>query len=454
MIKQGFLRGCLGLGAVLLVLLFSACDEPSDRSSDKKTFDAKAASAALVHDAYIWQRVWTSAVGQAVQEATPVVRQWRILAAQTSSKQQLRQFEPDWQVLATSGKPVLAVVRIDGQLQDFDQDEMRTQMIALYQAWLLKGAEYGVAVVGLEVDYDCGTQRLIAYAGFLQHLKKSLHAVDKGKGTLSITALPDWLNAQELEDVLAAVDYSVLQVHSVVDPAQGGLFNAQVAKHWVKAYARRSAESGQSFLVALPNYGSRVSWDRNGRITAVTSEAPIPGGGVDAQGSAQELFANPQEISNFLQQGLDYQAMPELKGVAWFRLPTAQDERSWAMPTWLAVMRGEPLRARVGVALVPSPDDAAFYRVVLQNTGEVDVVLPARVNLPKTCTYADGVRANGYTLQYDDAKGNGVKSNDTKGGAMFLQKQDQSLLKAGQQSEIGWARCPVNVNMDLPVQNF
>lgn len=457
--KKIFIPMLLTLAAIVIIVLalrfngggqyaHDACIEEENRIAAYKTTQT--------HDAYIWQRVWTPALADAVREAAPAIKQWRVLAAQASSDTQLKRFEPDWRVLAESGRPVVLVVRIDGQLHNFDQQAMLGQIGMLYIHWQERSAQHGITLTGIEIDYDCATRRLSVYADFLQRLRAHLLTLSQKtlpqdqSVQLSITALPDWLNAQELDLVLANVDHSVLQVHSVADPAQGGLFNTHAAKDWVQAYHKRCAENNKPFLMALPNYGSRVNWDRKGRIATVTSEAPVRGG-VDIQGHSQELSADPQEISSFLLQAFDYQALPQLKGVAWFRLPTAQDERVWAISTWLAVIRGESLRADVQALLTPSSEDSEFYRVMLQNNGSADAVQPARINLPTTCVYADGVQANGYTLQ-QEAYSQGDSQGNSGGDQRFFQRQDQGLLRARQSKEIGWARCEVGVEGRLEVQ--
>lgn len=450
--KKALLCGVLVLGAIAILALFLWLGQTRHgqqnilhgQIDDLSQKDIAAYRQALTHDAYIWQRVWTSALADAVQEATPAIKQWRVLAAQASSDTQLKHFEPQWVVLAQSKRPVVLVVRIDGQLQNFDQQAMLEQIGRLYTYWRDRCAEYGITIIGVEIDYDCATRRLSAYAEFLQHLRAHLFTLSQNKAVqISITALPDWLNAQELDAVLASVDYSVLQIHSVLEPAQGGLFNSRAAQKWVLAYNQRCVKKNKPFLMALPNYGSRVNWDRNGRIATVISEAPL-NGGIDIKGYSQELSADPQEIFAFLLTALNYQTLPQLKGVAWFRLPTVQDERVWAIPTWLSVIRAETLKSDVQAFLIASPQDDAFYRVILQNKGSADVVQPAHISLPSVCSYADSVRANGYSLQ---------QQTESHSNNRFFQREDQGLLRAGQSKEIGWARCEAGINLRLQLQD-
>ncbi|WP_235499676.1 DUF3142 domain-containing protein [Frateuria sp. Soil773] len=380
--------------AVLLCLVLMGCH--------------RAAPVPLPHDAYVWQRAWTPAVTDALRESGGAIHAWRVLAAQTDAAGRLRRFAPDRAALAASGKPVVLVVRIDGQLQAWDEQALLADTLALWRDW----QDGGVPLAGLEIDHDCGTARLPAYADFLARLRAALPA----QARLSITALPAWLRSPVLGRVLAAVDASVLQVHAVRDP-RAGLFDPALARQWAADYAMRS---DKPFLLALPNYGSRVSWDAEGRLASVASEAAV----LDAREDARELLAQPRQLAAFLR-ALQADPPPHLQGIAWFRLPTAQDLRAWSLPTWLAVIRGEPLRAQVDASLRRG-DAAGGYDVQLYNAGRVDAALPARVGLPAGCSLADGV--NGYRLRMD-------------GRTPALERAQPGLLRAGHRRTIGWARC-------------
>lgn len=366
--------------------------------------------APLDHDAYVWQRVWTPAVNQAIRDSAAAIHQWRVLAAQTDVHGRLQRFSPDRSALMASDRPVVLVVRIDGQLSHWDEAALLRDTLALWHDW--QGS--GVPLAGLEIDHDCASARLPAYARFLAEL----HAALPPETMLSITALPTWLSSADLPKVLAQVDQSVLQVHAVRDP-RAGLFDAALALHWVREYAGRS---DKPFRVALPDYGSRVSWDARGRLADVQSEAAT----LDFSPDAHELLAQPQVIADFIRT-LQRDPPPHLQGIAWFRLPTAQDLRAWSLPTWLAVIRGQSLHTTLQAEARRSNVSGAFD-VALQNTGAIDALLPLRVTLPRGCAMADGI--NGYRLQ----RGNRDVS---------LERVQPGLLRAHHQRTIGWLRCPI-----------
>ncbi len=366
----------------------------------------------LPQQAYIWQRQWSPAVGAAMQASDQLVGGWRVLAAELNAQRQWKIVNPDWQALKTTQHAVVMVVRLDGQTESLDA-ATHARISDLLARW----RQQDVPVAGVEIDYDCPTSQLPAYRNFLAGLRQSL---DRDT-TLSITALPTWLNSPELGKLLAVADESVLQVHAVMNPRQG-LFDAERAQAWLKAYAKQTTHP---WRVALPSYGTRVSWDDNGRISAVESERPLLASG----NAAQELTASPAVVSAFLAQ-LDKNPEPGLVGVVWFRLPTEDDVRNWSLPTWQAVLARQPLKAAVTVEAQVNTHNAqaGLHDLTLRNNGNADSALPliVRIDAASACDAADGI--NGYALEAD-AQGK------------YLRRTHDGLLRAGYQRNIGWAHC-------------
>ncbi len=391
----------LAIGLFVLSLLMS-CRQPDAR---------------FPHDAYIWQRVWTPTVTQAMHDSAGDIRTWRVLAAQTDRNGRLQVFQPERKALQASGKPVVLVVRIDGQLAHWDESALLADTRALWQDW--QGS--GVRVAGLEIDHDCSTARLAEYARYLADLRPMLNG-----SMLSITALPAWMSSADLATVLAQVDESVLQVHAVRDP-RAGMFDGVLSLQWAADYAKHS---DKPFRIALPDYGSRVSWDDQGRLASVQSEATV----LDSGDDSRELLAMPAQIADFLAQ-LRRDPPPHLVGIVWFRLPTSQDSRAWSLATWLAVIRQQPLRTAL-IAATQTSSTPGTLDLLLSNPGDVDAPLPARIMLPANCKLADGV--NGYALR---------ARRETLG----LQRLQPGLLQAHRQRVIGWARCGAT-GVELDVQ--
>ena len=366
----------------------------------------------LTHDAYVWQRLWTPAVTEALRAATPWVRAWRVLGAEVGRAGSVTLVDVDRETLVGTGKPVVLVVRITGQLADWDPGDVARRSLALLADW----QRTGLPVVALEVDHDCATKRLPAYAAFLARLRLMTDAVPV---RLAVTALPTWLKSPALLDVLASVDEAVLQVHSVSNP-RGGLFDHEQARTWVAALARTSPVA---FRVALPTYGSRVSWDVGGRVVAVESEFPL---GLEGARTL-ELGAKPQAVASLLETWRDRSPLG-LLGVAWFRLPTSDDRRAWSLGTWRAVIEGRELDGRVGAEAIAA-DTPGLFDVFVVNGGDLDAQLPQEV----TVASRDGCRAADGLRYYRVAPIGGVPR-------FLLVSPD--VLRAHRRRMIGWVRCP------------
>jgi Protein of unknown function (DUF3142) len=267
-------------------------------------------------------------------------------------------------------------------------------------------------IAGLEIDHDCGVARLDAYARFLARVRTRLDQ----KIPLSITALPAWLSASELDAVFAPTSEVVLQVHMVQNP-RAGLLDADQARQWIRGMARRT---DKPFRVALPAYGVRVTWREDGSMLAVESEEPLLAGGY----SASELIVSPESVSTLLRD-LERDPPASLIGVAWFRLPVAGDIRARSPETWRAVVLGKPLKSCI-VAHAEKSDTPGMSNIVLVNQGEVDGVLPPRIDLPPSCAIADGI--NGYTLAHSQS-------------GLSIERQQDGLLPGHQRRLIGWMRC-------------
>jgi hypothetical protein len=280
-----------------------------------------------------------------------------------------------------------------------------------------------VRAAGIEIDYDCATARLAEYARFLSMLRMRLHPAVP----LLITALPTWLSSPVVNEVFAQIDEINLQVHAVQNPHLG-LFDRQRARVWIEQLSHRTTKP---FRVALPAYGSRVSWREDGSLLAIEGEMPVLAGG----DSAVELMASPIEVAALVGD-LRENSPANLVGVVWFRLPTDDDRRAWSIATWRAVMLGKPMQSRVE-ATISHSDTPGMNTLVLTNKGDLDADLPQSVELPSSCMIGDG--ANGYRPVT---------------GAMHLtlQRQQTGLLRGHNQRIIGWMRCAPTPN-EIHVQS-
>ena len=372
-------------------LLLSGCEQPPAPSLDQQL--------------YIWQRQWTPAHEAALRQSHGDFSSLRVLALQAFPGAGWSRARIDPAMLKADGRPLIAVIRLDGQLKSLDQEEVLAQVQQVLGHWQAQG----LTPVGVEIDHDAGNARLPAYGTFLTRLRQTLPATLG----LSITALPAWLDSPALPGLLETVDSSVLQVHAVSDPRQG-LFDPKQALRWAE---RWSDITTRPFYLALPAYGVALLTPESGG-PVVESEVPI-----DRGGERRELLADPQQVAG-LTAALRAEPPKHLAGLIWFRLPLAGDRRAWSLTTLGAVARGDSLDSRLGVHL---QEQDGLYDIRLVNRGNLDSPWPQRLTL--AVGGCDGVDAlAGYTLQ------------QTPGLLTFTRIQE-GRLAAGAQRAIGWARC-------------
>ena len=321
---------------------------------------------ATEHEAYIWQRQWTPAVVAAVSLQQSVFAGWRVLGLQVIGSQKLV-IRPDLEALASSARLVRLVVRIEGARGPLAVPELMASLSPLVDEW--RGA--GLDLSGIEIDHDCATAALDDYASWLRELRGAMPRELK----LSITALPSWLDSPALEQLLAAVDDSVLQVHAVQRPDRA-LFDAARARAWTLAYAARTVHP---FALALPAYSVRVDTDAQGRVRAVDAEADIERSGA----SGRELRADPREVAKLLRELAD-DGPEHLSGYLWFRLPVAGDRRSWSGTTLAAVIGGQALEARFVVESAINAGGSATSSATVTVTPPVSTVPNAPTNTTST----------------------------------------------------------------------
>lgn len=357
-------------------------------------------------EVYVWQRQWDPALHAALAESRDFLSALRVLALQRDSRGAWTQASVDLAALAADRRPVTLVVRLDGSAPDWPGADLAARLKALLQRW----DEAGVHAA-IEIDHDCATGRLSAYAAALAALRRELP-----QRRLIITALPAWSEAPALDVLLAQADESVLQLHAVQSPA-AGLFDAALAQDWVAQWARR-VPSGKHFRVAVPAYGTRLKLDADGGIAAVESEQVLP----RRSAAARELRVDPRDVAAFLQTVRE-QPASSFAGVVWFRLPRANDRRAWALATLRAVSLQQPLQAEVGIERTLQPGGA--IDLALSNRGTLDALAP-RLRIVGDACSGDG--ANGYRLLQE--KGN-----------LYLSTATDAPLRAGGRRRIGWLRC-------------
>ncbi|MFJ2711346.1 DUF3142 domain-containing protein [Pseudomonas sp. NPDC087346] len=386
------MRFIAGVSALLVsVFLLSACEQKDAPPLDQQL--------------YVWQRQWTPAHESALKDSRTDFSTLRVLALQAFPNAGWSRARIDPALLKQDARPLIAVIRLDGQLKALDQQQVTAQILQVIAEWQAQG----LTLSGVEIDHDAGNARLPAYAEFLTHLRAALPTTLP----LSITALPAWLDSAQLPTLLATVDSSVLQVHAVSDPRRG-LFDAEQARRWATAWGKIT---DKPFYLALPAYGVALLADAEG-APVVESEVPLERGG-----KRRELLADPLQLSQ-LATALRKDPPEHLAGLIWFRLPLANDRRAWSLTTLRAVARGDALIRHLALTF---SDQNGLQDIHLSNSGNLDSAWPERITVKaQNCDGADALA--GYALQ---------QSADL----LTFTRLREGRLPAGGQRAIGWTRC-------------
>lgn len=382
--------------------------------------------AEFTHEAYVWQRAWTPAVIDAVREHGPAFDGLRVWAAEIETNGAVARWAPTRSTGRVDAdparRPSTVVIRVDGSVP-VDAERLLAVVNDVLGSFDRRQTPHPVRTV--EIDHDCATARLSAYASLLRAVRAALDDDVR----LSITALPTWISSPALDDVLATVDEVVLQVHAVDDPRTHSLFSTPRARAAVDAFAAHASEASPRlrWRVALPAYGSAVALDDKGRVIAVESEHGRRTN--TAAGNVRELWAEPADVAALLR-SLELKRPRGLAGVVWFRLPVDGDRRAWSFATLQAVRAGRDLTPRFTVEVrANGGGGGGGGDIVLVNRGEVDAIAPHRVAVDAVgIVAADGV--------------NGFAFDQTSPGFSSLRPP---RIAPGGEIVVGWVRTQLEV---------
>jgi Protein of unknown function (DUF3142) len=359
----------------------------------------------LAHEAYIWQRRWTPAVGAGMQDLRQQISAWRVLAGQ-ADEGVWRFATLDTQAIQRNHQPIRGVFRVNAARNR----ELPSDLLGQIYGWLGAMDASGIDVAGVEIDYDCSSAKLADYAHAIGQLKKRL-PVDV---ILSVTSLPSWLTTSAFADVAQATDELVLQVHAVQSPP-AALFDPAAAND---ALYQLSRQTDKPFWLALPTYQSVVSLNAEQQILGVESEINLP----NEIGSEQiTVQATPSIIQAYLR-ALRRAPPKNLRGIVWFRLGTALDRRAWPSQTLMAVIDDQKLRAKLTLISAPNGTNGSFDLLA--------------VNRGNDYSSASRWHVANAACRPTQAVGNAQYNTDT--ATFFL---DQSL-PPGASKMLGWIVCP------------
>lgn len=357
------------------------------------------------HQVYVWQRQWLPEHRESIRKTEGLISGFRVLSSQLHPRTGWVFARVDLPLLAAEGRPVVAVIRLDGALADLPINQVSLQLKRTISTWL----DAGVRLTGIEFDYDCPASALAGYRAALVRWRNAVPA----PLTLSITALPSWLDSAALDGLLAVVDQSVLQVHAVQQPTNG-LFSVEQAFAWSLRWAERSPSP---FFLALPAYGVALIHGAGG--VSVESETILHN-----NSPRDELHSDPEDVARLISK-LRSHKPKHLVGLIWFRLPLETDRRAWPWQTLAAVISERSLYSQLEILLYQKGFSGD---VSIRNTGNAPAALPDQVVLNANhCEAGDGV--SGYRYSFDGEV------------ATFRRSDSRTMLAAGKSVQIGWLNC-------------
>ncbi|MEM7681564.1 MAG: DUF3142 domain-containing protein [Planctomycetota bacterium] len=289
----------------------------------------------------------------------------------------------------------------------------------------------GLAVTGVQLDFDCPSRRLGDYANLLKKLRTQIDPAWR----LSITALPAWLDRPSFVRVTRACDLYVLQVHALRPPKRVDdvppLVEPARALRWVEQAARL----GRPFAVSLPTYSVQLRFDDQGRFVNQNQFAARGDRALRPGEREVELKSDAQAISELVTRWRSRRPV-QLVGLAWFRLAEPGAELAWSGPALRAVAAGRPpLRAVQLVVREPRP---GLLEVVVQNQGETSETVGASIRVDGL---SSGV-AQGSGGVFRDSPVGWVWRAD--GGALRLDSDGADALRLGpgREAVMMWASAP------------
>ncbi len=322
------------------------------------------ATTSLPQRAYVWQREWTPAVSDAVKNVSASKLDGIVLLGAEivwdHGLPKIVRSNIDWRSVWALNKPVGIALRVAPFAETFEEHGEITRVLTDTAKSLLgKMKEEQVPCAEFQLDFDCAQKKLAGYALWLKAIREAVRPC-----RFVITTLPTWLDEPEFAHLLNHADGYILQVHSIppsVPAAHALVCEPDRARQWVK----KAAALGHPFEVALSTYSAVVGYDEAGRLRGVALDAVQPSWPAGTQ--LMHLDSNAESLAALV---AEWRTMhpPQMKGVIWYRLPVATDQRNWRAETFNAVIEGRALKHQlIARATGENPADLSIV-----NEGDLD----------------------------------------------------------------------------------
>ncbi len=369
---------------------------------------------------YLWQREWTPAVIDSLDEAARRMDGVVILGAEINfvgKKPEIIKASIDWKAVNRQAAHYSVALRVAPFAGPFRADDAPAHLIVdLAKELLGEARDHDVKLEEFQFDFDCARKNLGAYRTWLRMLRGAVHPT-----RFVITTLPAWLDDSQFRSLAGEADGYVLQVHSVplANASGAALCDVRSARQWIA----KAVKFGRPFSVALPTYRCSAGYGPDGKLLSVAMDSVQPSWPPGTR--VLEFAANADDLATLVD-GWKRSRPPQLRELIWYRVPIATDTRNWRWTTLSAVMAGRRPEHKLNILQEgENPIDLSIF-----NAGEAD----EQVNSNVMATWS------GVGLDASDAlAGWSVQSGN--GRAVFRTIGQRGLrLPPGAIRKIGWLR--------------
>lgn len=389
--------------------------------------------------AYVWQRNWTPALIDAIEQQSPELDGLTVLYAEVNHlhAQAAYRANIDYPTLRASKRPITLALRFN--LSSYTSQTIHEAFENSFAPWcrqaLATARENGLEPAAIEIDFDCPTSQLDAYAAALRTVRAAI-----GELPLSITTLPTWMQRPApFARLVQSSDHFVLQVHSIQrahsihDSVQ--LCDPQQALKW----SQQAAQFKVPFHIALPTYAYRLAYDPSGQLVEVASEDASPIQNPDW--TYRIVRAEPTELAALVRR-LQTELPPHCAGLIWYRLPIGNERHNWDMQTWRAVRHGLATPATSWhVQAIPQADGA--IEIEIHQTAPIATTPPTQITV---------LWPTGTALAWDGQRNYQVATRPDHGLTwQWPTNTPPSLLPQGTRWTIGWLRMDTEVPLQIRV---
>lgn len=378
---------------------------------------------ALPQSVFVWQRNWTPAVINSLEEHRAAFEKCIVLNAEivwSDSRPRVIQVPLDYSAIRQSRGPVGLALRIGYSPSAFTK--VSFELISKTAREILAAAEgENIPLSELHIDFDCPESKLGNFTKLLGDLKSSLPAIP-----LTITTLPTWLtHRSEFSKLIEPVSSYVLQVHSLERPRDFVQRLTLCDPETALQAVRIAGNFSKPFLVALPTYSYLVAFDEKGQFAGIRAEQSWSAPKLDML--TKEVRSSPSEMARLVQE-LETCNIPSLGGIIWYRLPTSDDRLNWSWETLRSVMSGKVPASCLKCEMKQTRP--GLYEVILRNDGseQFEGTLAVQLDAPAA------------TILAQDALG-GFQIKDSRQNLFVLESKDPiQPLRPLAQRQIGWVR--------------